>query len=207
MPGRVQVPSTQQGSVLDDLIGATPRSAEPEQPAAAPSRRGVSRRSCPRTPRTGSSSGCATRWWRCSACRGRRRTHRRRSRSSARPPVCARCSASRRSTTTGHRSPLGRSASSGPARRSNSPVGSIGSVRSNSDVQVARDARRCDRHGGTVRAGSHPTARRSMMRCGRRRGSGAATGGPTASVCGQSSPDGLWSRHHSTSETVHPASQ
>lgn len=36
MPGRVQVPSTQQGSVLDDLIGATPRSAEPKQPAAAP---------------------------------------------------------------------------------------------------------------------------------------------------------------------------
>ena len=36
MPARVQVPSTQQGSVLDDLIGATPRSAEPKQSAAAP---------------------------------------------------------------------------------------------------------------------------------------------------------------------------
>jgi hypothetical protein len=34
MPGRVQVPSTQHGSVPDELIGATPPAAEAKLPAA-----------------------------------------------------------------------------------------------------------------------------------------------------------------------------
>jgi Centromere-binding protein ParB C-terminal len=34
MPGRVQVPSTHQGSVLDALIGAAPSAAQLERPAA-----------------------------------------------------------------------------------------------------------------------------------------------------------------------------
>ena len=34
MPGRVQVPSTHQGSVLDALIGATPPAAQLKRPAA-----------------------------------------------------------------------------------------------------------------------------------------------------------------------------
>jgi len=33
MPGRVQVPSTQQGSVLDELIGVTPPAAEAKRAA------------------------------------------------------------------------------------------------------------------------------------------------------------------------------
>ena len=34
MPGRVQVPSTRQGSVLEELIGATPSAAQVKRPAA-----------------------------------------------------------------------------------------------------------------------------------------------------------------------------
>ena len=34
MPGRVQIPSTHQGSVLDALIGATPPAAQLKRPAA-----------------------------------------------------------------------------------------------------------------------------------------------------------------------------
>jgi hypothetical protein len=47
MAARVQVPSTQQGSVLDDLIGSAPPASEPKRPADPPEAAGSKQEKLP----------------------------------------------------------------------------------------------------------------------------------------------------------------